>query len=174
MKAAWILATAMMTLGVSAQSAKVIQLLPEDAAKAAQLKSAQDTLDVQTKAFRAHITRDYLVTIDQKRGGALWSDPDDAVGFSLTGITAPASYFISGGSVAYHCETPAEKAQRAAEEKKEAEEREAQEKAHPTKYLKNGWDNPGYFQYTDDFKFIVPAESVRTYTTTPAFLATTN
>jgi len=147
-------------LPAAAQTAKVVALSPEDIAQAKEL--AHESAEYERKAhdFREHIMRDYLVTTDRGKGASTWNDPNDAAPagavwasngmFYVNGIAG-----IGGGDP--HCMTPEEKAKAAAERKKIEDEQAAYEKAHPTKYIRYGWDNPGSFQFSDDFRYIVPA-----------------
>jgi hypothetical protein len=147
----------------------VIQLSPEDAAQAKRLADEQKALDSRSGDFHDHIMRTYLVTTDQNASSRhVWEDPADANHeFDTYAFTGSATINTANVLVGYEerCDTPAEKAARKAADKKAEQEIEAYRKAHPVKYLRDGWANPGYFEFSDNFEFIVPATPVLTYTT---------
>lgn len=149
-------------VSLHAQTAQVIQLSPEDAAKAKQLQQEQADLIKRAEAFHAHIVRDYLVTTSEQEAGRccdnIFSDPNDKqdkINFTASIVTLNNVMLFNGEEP--RCATPEEKAASDAAKKKAEEEREAYEKAHPTKYIKSGWTNPGNYELSEDFKYIVPA-----------------
>jgi hypothetical protein len=121
-----------------AQTAKVIQLSPQDAAEAKQVYEAQVAANKRVEEFRAKIDAKYLTK--QEPG----SDPPTFLAGRICSI---------GGNCAPP-ETPAEKKARIA-----ADELDKRTHAHPVHL--EGWS---MFEFSDDFKFIVPKS---TFTTNP-------
>lgn len=158
-------AVLLMAVTASAQSAKVVRLSPGDAAQAKQLDADQKALSERASKFHDHIVRSYLVTTSEKEANGccdnIWHDPEDQQGGTLTGWSSTTSQGfllrVGSGGDPEHCETPIEKANRQAIEKKAKEEQDAYEKAHPTKYYRDVAWRDG-FQFSDSFEYIVPAE----------------
>lgn len=149
------LATAMAAHG---QSAKVIQLKPEDSAQAKQLDADQKALDARRDKFHDHIIRDYLVTTDRQERCCdnIWTDPEDKKESLFTGTMSISAGLTLNGNRDDRCLTPGEvAAHKAAVAKQEAEEA-AYAKAHPTKYYKDGWMSG--FEYSEGFQYVVPAD----------------
>lgn len=157
------------TMAAGAQSAKVVALKPEDAAFARKLHEARRLMDENEQLFHDKIVREYLVTTESHNGyNQSWPDPlDKEAAGTLTfwSYTANAGQFLTLNSAGQavnggepRCDTPQEKAERKAQQAKIVAEQEAYEKAHPTKYLKEGWSNPGNYQLSEDFRYIVPSD----------------
>lgn len=98
-----------LSLPSAAQTAKVIQLTPDDAIQAKTLYDAQIALDKQKADFHTAIVKKYLVV---KRGDKDWGDQGVVFSLDSAGITVKTSY-------------------------------------------RAGWGY-GNFEYSEDFKFIVP------------------
>lgn len=135
---------ALATLG-HAQSAKVIQLSPNDAELARQLYAERDLINKRIDELQKMVEERYLSDI--KPG--------------------PSSTFIAGSGITVGCgmilslngqpSCPPE----SAADKKSREEREAAQKAEDAKLThlerKPGWKQ---FEFSEDFKYVVPAQLV--------------
>ncbi len=135
---------------LSAQTAKVIALSPEDAAQIKSLYEQRDALNKKIEEATAKIADKYLM--ESKPGSDHY-------------ITCTESGTVSYGtnicfSLPRHVET--------AEEKKKHEEeykkwREAEKKATHLE-RKQGWSS---FEFSEDFKFIVPKNTLSVTTYSP-------
>ena len=130
------------------QTAKVIQLSPEDARQAKALDDAQNELTAKIAAFRETIKQKYLVTTERKEAG------DCYAGVFMTNAT---SGFLVLGDGTINWSSKPEKPQ-------------APPKPEP--YYRRGW-RCGEYQYSDDFKFIVPVPA-SPYTSSPLCTTFTN
>ena len=144
----WIALLLMATACCMAQNAKVIQLSPEDAAQAKALADEQKALDEKTAAFREAVKQKYLVTTERKEAG------DCYAGVFMTNAT---SGFLVLGDGTINWSSKPEKPQ-------------APPKPEP--YYRRGW-RCGEYQYSDDFKFIVPVPAPP-YTSSPLCTTFTN
>ncbi len=129
------------------QTAKVVQLSPEDAKQAKALDDAQNELTAKITAFRETVKQKYLVTTERKEAG-------DCFAGTLT-LNATAGALVFGdGTLSLK---PAEK---------------PQSPPKPAPYYRLGW-RCGDYQYSDDFRFIVPAPAP-SYTPSPSCATFTN
>ena len=121
------------------QTAKVIQLSPEDAKQAQALADEQKALDEKTAAFREAVKQKYLVTTERKEAG------DCYAGVFMTNATS--GFLVLGdGTINWS--------------------------SKPEPYYRRGW-RCGEYQYSDDFKFIVPVPA-SPYTSSPLCTTFTN
>jgi hypothetical protein len=128
-----------LSLPAYAQTAKVIALSPADAAEAKDLYAQRDAINKKIADLQTKVTTKYLM--EEKPG------PGNSFIAYSTWCTNPSGQMIA-------CvPTPAEKRARAEQEEKE-------KKMHHLE-LKEGWFS---FEFSDDFKFIVPL----TYKPTPS------
>lgn len=143
------LAFLLFTVTAFAQQPILVKALsPEDASVAQSFHQRQIELDIEQKTFEKEIIKKYLTTHDEKMGqypfDSLW----------ITKATPICIHTTSNGFVeADNCpnETAKEKAQ------------EAERKAKQL-WVFSGWAN-GDFEYSDDYKFIVPKRYVHTPST---------
>lgn len=162
---------------VNAQSAHVIALSPEDATEAAKIDADQKALAERSEKFRNHVVRDYLTTKDENRGSGIYLDPEQSGG----GLVSFSSGIVSTGSliwthedgsqfyctdkdgaihVCHHPEKLATAAEIAKHKSDEAaadlqRKVEAAKEKENARYYRKGW-NAGMYDYSEDFKFIVP------------------
>lgn len=139
MKLITVLAMLAFCCAVTAQTAKVVQLSTEDAAQAKALAEEQKALDEKIVAFRESIEQKYLVTTEEKERGSCYagqvalSDPVTITDGSTTG-----QLFITGPVTSTGSSTT-----------------EPRSSLSHTPYYRQGW-GCGEYQYSDDFRFIVP------------------
>ena len=133
------------------QTAKVIQLSPEDARQAKALDDAQNELTAKIAAFRETIKQKYLVTTDKKEAG------DCYAGQFMVSYVTDGSLVLGDDGTISSATKPAEK---------------PQTPPKPAPYYRLGW-RCGEYQYSDDFKFIVPVPA-SPYTSSPLCTTFTN
>lgn len=125
------------SVAAHAQSAKVIALSPADAKEAKDLYAQRDAINKRIDDLHQKVTDKYL------------SDEKPGPGPSLTGyITTTCAMILSINGVQPPC--PPE----TADAKKAREDREAKEKLMHHLEVKDDWRNG--FEFSDDFKFVVP------------------
>ncbi len=129
------------------QTAKVVQLSPEDAKQAKALDDAQNELTAKIAAFRETIKQKYLVTTERKEAG-------DCFAGTLTLDATAGALVLGDGTLSLK---PAEK---------------PQSPPKPEPYYRRGW-HCGDYQYSDDFRFIVPVPAPP-YTSSPLCATFTN
>lgn len=134
----------MLISSAPAQTAKVIELSAADAATAKQLHDERIALEDRESKFNQSIIDHYIM--EKKPGSGTYT-------FSSISICS----FNS------NCppETPAEK-------KKRLEFDAADKRTHTHLELRPGWS--GMFEYSDDWKFIVPKQTVLNVNTAPSWV----
>lgn len=123
-------------------------LSPADALAAQTLQNRRDQLANDQAAFDKHIVRDYLATKDQKEAG-MYTIDSPSITFGTP--TAPGCFKVLPSGM-----LEAEECSQTAKEKHEEITREAKKM-----WILNGWGQ-GDFEYSNDFKFIIPRRTPQT------------
>jgi len=151
---------------LNAQTAKVVQLKPSDAAKAKQVYKAMMDAENAWSDLQKEISNKYLIVDknDPDAGNHRWYPPEDSdipLGSVATGTT---QHVITWNTNSV-CETPEEKkAREAALQAEEQRRKDVEEKREArSKRYRRGWDvegcydcEPIEFEFSEGFNFIVP------------------
>jgi hypothetical protein len=133
-------------LPLAAQTAKVIPLSSADSAERKTLEDQRTAIEQKIKDFDARVQKQYTTVLegDKDSSGSF----ADYSGIGVTGI-------VHGCGMILSTDPAAEKAYNVCQRELEAER--AKNPPPPQLMYRRGWTNG--FEYTEDFKYIVPRQS---------------
>lgn len=141
-----------------AQNAVVVTTIEQDAANlrrlSKELQRAQEALD----AAKHEVEERYLLTedVDLSSGHQAHRKGEDG---SATWATSGSFNVVTNSTWtegALACPTAEQIAKREASRKKQLADAAAYEKAHPWLYWRKGFDGSGSYEFSEDYRFIVP------------------